>query len=274
MKIYLMTDLEGVCGVKNSVDWVHMDSRFYPQACRLLTHEVNAAASGFLEGGAQHILVADGHGDGGIDPELLDPRVEFSRGWPEGFPFGLDESFDGIAWVGQHAKASSIGAHLCHTQSFDYIDLSINGVSIGEFGQLAYCAAELGVPAFFASGDRALAAEAESLVPGIVTCWTKQGTRKDSGKHCTTPEYARWNEGAVHLSPKRACEKIRETARHAALQLGKNRNRATLSLRPPFQRVAIFRPREQGGQKTISVEEHPSSVIALMNIPFHPKPME
>jgi len=188
MKIFLMTDLEGVAGVKNAVDWIYPTSPFYAVACRLLTGEVNAAVSGFFDAGASEVLVADGHGAGAIDVESLDERVEFARGWPQGFPFGLDSTFDGIAWVGQHPKAGTIGGHLCHTQSFEYLDLSINDISIGEFGQLALCAYELGVPPFFASGDLAFCQEAQKLCPDIVTCSVKKGVQTKPGDSCSAEE--------------------------------------------------------------------------------------
>ena len=158
MRIMLMTDMEGVSGVKNATEWLRPGDRRYEAGCRLLTREVNAAIDGFFAGGAKYVQVADGHGAGAIDIELLDERVEYARGWPEGWPFGMDSSYDGLAFVGQHAKASSELAHLAHTQSFQYIDLSVNGVSIGEFGQMTMCASELGVPSFFqASSVKTLA---------------------------------------------------------------------------------------------------------------------
>ena len=273
MKIMVMTDLEGVAGVKNFEDWCEPPSRFYGTACRLLTAEVNAAVEGFFAGGAEYVQVADGHGHGAIDIELLDSRVEYARGWPGiAWPFGLDESYDGIAWVGQHAKASSEYAHLCHTQSFSYLDLSVNGVSIGEFGQLAMCAAQLGVPAFFASGDLAFTQEAEALVPGIVTCAVKRGVTPGTGEECTVEEYSRRNAGAVHVLPGRACLLIREAAERAMEALKANRCQR-ISLEPPFERVAMFRPDQKGQPKTLSRESHPDCVIALMGMAFNPKPI-
>ena len=68
MRIFMMTDQEGVAGV---VDWEWADANV-DQAKRLLTLEANAAAEGFFEAGATSILVVDGHGQGGINPELLD----------------------------------------------------------------------------------------------------------------------------------------------------------------------------------------------------------
>lgn len=66
MKIYVMTDMEGVCGVVNHDDWVTPQGRYYAEGKRLLTMEVNAAIDGFAAAGATEIVVADGHGYGGI----------------------------------------------------------------------------------------------------------------------------------------------------------------------------------------------------------------
>src|SRR5437773_12215476 len=131
MKIYLMTDLEGVAGVLNAQEWTGPGQPYYDLAKELLTLEVNAAVDGFFEGGATEVLVADGHGPGALDVRLLDERVEFLRGWGAGpYPLCLDSSFDAIAWVGQHAKAGTEFGHMAHTQGFSYLDLAINGISI------------------------------------------------------------------------------------------------------------------------------------------------
>ena len=42
-KIYIMTDLEGVAGVRDSATWCLPDGKFYDEARKLLTLEVNAA---------------------------------------------------------------------------------------------------------------------------------------------------------------------------------------------------------------------------------------
>jgi D-amino peptidase len=268
MKIMLMTDLEGVAGVKNWIDWCRPESRNYDVACRLLTGEANAAVDGFFAAGAEYVQVIDGHGPGGIDIEKLDPRVEYARGWSTpAWPFMLDATFDGVAWVGQHAKASTAFAHLAHTQDFSYIDLSINGRSIGELGQFAMAAAELGVPGFFAAGDLALTWEAEALMPGIVTCAVKRGVIPGTGEECTHKEYGRRNEGAIHTVPARARELIREAAERAARRL-KEEPPPCLDLHTPFERVAVFRPEEKGEPRTTSRESHSESVIDLLGMPF------
>jgi D-amino peptidase len=272
MRIMVITDLEGVAGVKNAKEWLTVDAPFYRVGCRLLTQEVNAAVDGFFAAGAKYIEVCDGHGAGAIDIELLDSRVAYARRWPEGWPDGLDSSFQGLAFVGQHAKASSEFAHLAHTQSFQYIDLSVNGVSIGEFGQAAFCAAELGIPTFYASGDRALAFEAQALIPGIETCTVKRGVTQGTGEECTTEQYAQRNAGAVHLSPVRARELIRRTAEEAARKLKKHPP-DLIPLHAPFDSVTILRPNVAGQPKMVSRSSHRTSVIELMRMPLDPKPL-
>jgi D-amino peptidase len=274
MKLYLMTDLEGVAGVLNFQEWTGPGALHYQTARELLTREVNAAVEGFFEGGASEILVCDGHGPGAIDITLLDPRADLLRGWAEGpWPLRLDESFDALAFVGQHAKAGTERAHLCHTQSLHYLDLTINGVSIGEFGQLAMCASELGVRTIFGSGDEAFAKEAQALVPGIETVAVKRGVRAGTGEDLTAEQYERFTAAAIHTHPVRARARIRAGALRA-MQRAREEDFGIIPLTPPFERVTKFRPTENQPQKTISTVAHPTSLIAAMNLPDEPVPME
>ena len=269
MKIYLMTDLEGVAGVLNFEDWCTPESRYYEKGKALLTQETNAAVDGFFAAGATCVVVADGHGHGAIDPELLDPRAELMRGWPNGWPLELDDSYDAVAWVGQHAKAGTEFAHIAHTQWFSYVDLSINGVSIGEFGQLAMCAAELGIPSIFLSGDAAACSEARGLAPGIETAAVKRGTTRGHGDGLNTEEYAKRNLSAIHKHPQVARALIRK---HAERALRRLRSFGVIDMRPPYERIAVFRA--DGNQpRCVSRESHPSSVIQLINMPFDCKPV-
>ena len=127
MRIALMTDLEGVAGVRNFDDWCNPDSRYYETGRRFLTEEVNAAIRGFFDAGADEIVVVDGHGAGAINIELLDERAELSRGWGVYHQFGLNDNFDALAFVGQHAKAGTVKSHLTHTGMPNTYDLQING---------------------------------------------------------------------------------------------------------------------------------------------------
>jgi D-amino peptidase len=272
MKLYLMTDMEAVAGVLNHDDWCMRTSQFYEMGREFLTLETNAAIEGFFAGGATAVAVADGHGQGGINPKLLDPRAELMRGWPQGFPFGLDSSYAGIAWVGQHAKAGTEYSHITHTQWFNYIDLRVNGVSIGEFGQMALCAAELGVPVIFAAGEEAFAKEVQALTPWAETTSVKRGVTPGKGDEFTTDQYRARNLGAVHLSPERARALIRQGAERAARRLARGESFGLIPLKAPFEMVCRFRPNKEGEPRTRSRTSHPTSVIALLNTKFDPKP--
>lgn len=271
MRIYIMTDIEGVAGVLNFVEWCTPESRYYELAKELLTCEVNAAIDGFMVAGATDIVVADGHGCGGINPLLLDERVELMRGWPTEWPLLLDDTYDAVAFVGQHAKAGTEYAHLAHTQDWIYLDLRVNGTSIGELGQFAMCSSELGVPVIFCSGDRALCQEAQALLPGIETVAVKRGTTPGRGDELDADSYSKRNTSAVHLHPERARAAIRAGAERAVRRAAQERF-GLLPLVPPFELVIHFRARGER-PPTIATVRHPSSVSALMNMPLEPQPV-
>ena len=265
MKLYIMTDMEGVAGIINHDDWVRPTGRYYEQGKENLTEEVNAAIRGFFDGGATEIVVADGHGAGGITPNLLDERAFFMRGWPEKWPLLLDGSYDAIAFVGQHAKANTPFAHLAHTQWFGMSGYEINGVSVGEFGQFACCAAFLGIPVIFGAGDQAFTEEAEALAPGIVIASVKQGTTPGSGEEATAEEYARRNTAAIHMHPAKARRLIEERAEEAArLFAFRPASFPLIPLKPPFRIDAFYRSID-GKPPYRAYAEHPDSLIECMN---------
>jgi D-aminopeptidase len=175
--------------------------------------------------------------------------------------------------VGQHAKSGTPYAHLAHTQSLGYLDLSINGISIGEFGQLVMCASELGIRTIFGSGDEAFTKEAGKLVPGIETVAVKRGVRSATGDNLTSEEYMAFTGSAIHLHPIKARRLINEGALRA-IKRSKKEDFGIIKLSSPFERVTKFRPSANNKNWTISRETHPSSVIALMNMPCNPQPLE
>jgi D-amino peptidase len=272
MKILLSTDMEGCAGILNHDDWVIPQGRFYLQGRRILTEETNAAVAGFFEAGATAVTVIDGHGAGGIDPELLDERAELCRGpHPLGYLGELDGSYAALAFVGQHAKAGTPRSHITHTGWFNWIDESINGISVGEYGQSALVAMELGVPTIFAAGEEALAKEAQALTPGVVTVAVKRGLQDDDGMiGLDTDGYRAAKLGAVHLAPARARQLIRQGACQAIRQL--NRDPGSFgypAIKPPYVRLARFR-RKGDAPGFTARDTHPSSLRALVNMPYTP----
>lgn len=269
MKLLLMTDMEGVAGVVNSVDYCHATGRYYDLGKELLTREVNAAAAGFFAGGCREIVVVDAHGSGAIAPQLLDERLSFTRGHHEEiWPWGLDASFDALAFLGQHAKACTPYAHLAHTGNMGVLDFRINDISAGEYASLALCAKELEIPTIFASGEAALAPEVEQFTPGAVMVAVKFGLLPERcAPDATREEYAASKLSARHLAPAGARKLIEAGAREAALRLRRDPSSfGYLDLAPPWTLVRQFRAdtaRNTPAQELRAGDEH--SLIAALN---------
>ena len=272
MKIMIVTDLEGVAGVLDFANWCSIESPYYDKAKKLLTLETNAAIEGFFAAGATEIRVVDGHGPGAIDPELLDERVELQRGAASPiWPFTLDSTFDAIAWVGQHAMSRTPYSHISHTGTFDVFEATVNGLPVGEFGEFAFCAAELNVPVIFASGEEAFAREAAALAKGVVTVAVKRGCNSEEGLEDVSSEvYSRSKLSAIHLSPVRARELIRKGAEEALTKFIQSPGSFSLELPPPpYEIVTKFRKSEKNPNlPEVLYRRHETSFLAAMNAPW------
>ena len=82
VKILIAADMEGISGVTN---WNHVQAGHfeYPRFRKIMTDDVNAAVRGAFDGGANAVVVTDGHGSAtNILIEDLDRRVQLnSRQW-------------------------------------------------------------------------------------------------------------------------------------------------------------------------------------------------
>lgn len=222
MKVYILTDLEGACGVVNFDDYGVPGARYYEVARSLVTAETNAAIEGALEAGADEVLVLDGHGYGAINPLELHPAAKLIAGRPLNYPFEIDRSFDAMLIIGQHSKAGTPQGHLAHTGSFDVKEYTINGISFGEMGVNMLFAGYFGVPTVMVSGDRAACEEALSLVPNLETAQVKEGIN--------------WG-AAIHLHPTRARDLIREKARRG---IERRSEIPPYRMDPPYERVIEY----------------------------------
>ena len=268
IKVYIMTDMEAVAGVLDSEHWCRLESRYYDLGKELLTLEVNAAIEGFARAGATEFLVADGHGWGGINPKLLDPRAELARNWaPPPYPFSLERGFHFAAWVGQHAMSRTEFAHLPHTGNMGVFETTINGQPVGEFGEMVVCASQLGVRTIFGSGDLAFTKEAQALVPGMETVAVKRGTTPGRGDECDAETYGKRNLGAIHLQPEKARQLICEGANRALTRAMADKGFGIIPLKPPYERVTILRGKGKEPRR-VGRSSHPDDVIALMNAPL------
>ncbi|MGM0494485.1 MAG: M55 family metallopeptidase [Armatimonadota bacterium] len=244
MRVYIVTDLEGVAGISQ---WDPRHQGDTPHAAfkreqfgRLLTEEVNAAARGFFAGGATEVIVNDGHGAGStMDPALFDARIQVFHGLERpSYCTGLYEACDAIASVGTHAKAGTTQGNLHHTMSKDVRDYSLNGISVGETGLQAFLAGYYGVPYVFCAGDEWAVREMQDLVPGCVGAAVKFGTSRLS---------------ALTAAPECAREIIEEGARLSVERIGEVE---PLSLDAPVvfreeHEEPVFDPERQADRKHI-----------------------
>ena len=216
MKVYILTDLEGVGGVLDHPNWCRVDSPNILKAQKLLADEVNAAIRGFSKGGFDEFVVMNGHGCG-IDDKLIDSRakiVQLEREVEDDptYTYLMDDSFDAFAVIGQHAKAGTPYSHICHTGAFKVIDKKVNGLSVGEFGDMAIIAGEQGIPAVFASGELTFTKEAKELYPNIFTVATKEGISPGRGDDLEQSEYVKKNSEAIHYDHEKVLEEIEKQA--------------------------------------------------------------
>ncbi len=223
-RVYMVTDLEGVCGVD---DWDTRHSNYANEAKgvyersemqRLLTAEVNAAAEGCFAAGVEEVLVNDAHGAGRtILVEELRAGIRIYRGTerPYWLP-GLDGKCDAMLQVGMHAMSNTPHGTLTHTCTGDVREYRLNGMPIGEMGIAGAMAGYFGVPWVFVSGDLHACEEARKLVKNIVAAPVKEGVSRHS---------------AVHLAPADARKLIRERVEEA---IGRTAEIKPLVFKPPY----------------------------------------
>ncbi|MET9921496.1 M55 family metallopeptidase [Streptomyces sp. NPDC006435] len=168
MKILISADMEGATGVTWPADVLPGSPQW--ERCRaMFTSDVNAAALGFYDGGADEVLVNEAHWSmRNLLLERLDDRVEMLTGrhkslsMVEGVQHG---DIDAIAFIGYHTGAGAEGV-LAHT----YLANSITGVWLdgtrASEGLLnAHVVAEYGVPVVLVTGDNLTCVDAEGYAP-------------------------------------------------------------------------------------------------------------
>ena len=89
---------------------------------------------------------------------------------------GLDESFDGVIYIGYHSGAWTANSPLKHTcEDYVYNWFKINDKYASEFTINSQVADQLGVPSLLISGDEGACRDAAAEYPGIATVAAKKG---------------------------------------------------------------------------------------------------
>jgi D-amino peptidase len=170
--IFMVTDAEGVAGICRQ----EQTEPTLSELRELLTGEVNAAVQGFLNGGADEVVVWDGHdGSQTLSAATIHPKAKLLIGWP-GVTMTLDRGYSAIAFIGQHSMANVQKGIMAHSfSSLGIQNLLMNGKPVGEIGMVSALAGHFNIPVILLTGDRAAAEEIRGLIPQVETVTVKEG---------------------------------------------------------------------------------------------------
>jgi D-amino peptidase len=189
MKILISADMEGATGVTWPADVLPGTPQW--ERCRsMFTSDVNAAVLGFLDGGADEVLINEAHWTmRNLLLERLDERALMVTGrhkslsMVEGVQHG---DVDGIAFVGYHAGAGMEGV-LAHTYLPNSITaVWLNGVRASEGLLNAHVVAEYGVPVVLVTGDDVACEDALGYAPAALKVAVKEHVSRYTAV-CRTP---------------------------------------------------------------------------------------
>lgn len=183
MKVFLLTDLEGIAGVE-SIEQMDRTGAAYGAICRQLERTINIAVETCLQNGADVVYYLDGHGGGGnVNPGNIDPRAircENIHKWNE---MVQQRAFDCQIELGAHARAGTIGGFLDHTlNSREFFAIRHNGVEMSEVSLHATLCAKYGIPVVAVTGDEVACTQAEEYIPGIFTGAVKSAHCRNKAK--------------------------------------------------------------------------------------------
>jgi len=232
MKIYISADMEGVVGVVTQ-EQLGPSGFEYQRAREFMTEEVKAAIEAAFEAGATEIMVSDSHGNGqNLLIEKLPRNITLVRAFPRPLTMmqGIDETFDGVIFLGYHASTTNPQGVRAHTMSSATLaEVRLNGVSMPEAGINAAIAGHFNVPVIMISGDDAIVKEAGALLGGIEGAVVK---------------WAYGFHSARTLMPEAAYELIRQKVKQA---IGRIKDFKPYKIKAPVQldvRFKNYRPSE------------------------------
>ncbi len=232
--VFLITDAEGVAGVcrQDQTDPKNSEMR------QLLTGEINAAVEGFYEGGADEVIVWDGHdGSQTLSALTIHPKAKLLMGDPA-LTLTFEKHYTAIGFVDQHARADRKGGVMAHSfSSLGIQTMLMNGQPVGEIETQAALAGAFDTPVIFLSGDRAAADDLRAIVPNAELAVVKEGLA---------------NYVCLSLSAEAARALIRERARSA------------------MRNVGSIKPYKVQGPVTIQIERTTRNALGV-DVALHPE---
>jgi len=206
MKIFIVTDMEGINGVISN-EQASGNGSSNMEARKWLTNQVNAAVKAAFEMGAEKVLVSDGHNRcQNLILDMLHEKVLVVTGKASrklGPMEGISEEFDAMFMIGFHGKEGSDGV-LPHTVHGIINKLSLNNLEVGEIELNAAIAGYYHVPVALISGDATACMEAKEAISEVETAVVMEGLGMYS---------------AVIPTPSVACDIIYESTKRAVAKL-------------------------------------------------------
>jgi len=203
MRLFVSVDYEGIWGVPS---WEFMKTE---EAKQLLHRELNALlrAIGEMDGNA-YVLMVDSHAHGeNICRSMLETgsvKLDLISGYPRPnyMMTGIDDSFDGVMFVGYHTKVGGWGA-MDHSYSSSTIyRVLVNGKEVGESTINGFLAHYYGVPVILVSGSEELEEEIKENLPEAVF-------------HATNKTWSRFSAQSYHNALLTLPEKVHQALQNA-----------------------------------------------------------
>ena len=178
LKIYISADMEGVVGAVTG-EQLGPGGFEYEKFRQFMTNEVNAAIDAARAAGANEFVISDSHGNGqNLLIDQLPDDVTVIRSWPREHSMmaGIDDTFDGVIFIGYHASTNNTRGVRAHTMSSANItSVRLNGMTMTEGSINAAIAGHFGVPVIMVSGDDIAVAENQVIIgdiEGAVVKWS------------------------------------------------------------------------------------------------------
>lgn len=202
--------MEGATGITSWFDVIR-DMPQYEKGRELLTHDINAAIKGALNGGATEIWVNDEHlGSRHVLINKLDSNASVIIG-SGGRKFSLmediDASFNGVFLVAYHAREGTTEGVLNHTWMPNQIrNVWVNGKVIGETAISSLIAGHFNVPVALVTGDDYVTKEAKDLLGDVETAVVKYGISRYCAR-CLPPEES---SKIIQKSAEKAMQRLKD----------------------------------------------------------------
>ncbi|MEF9960108.1 MAG: M55 family metallopeptidase [Niameybacter sp.] len=230
MRIFITADIEGITGISN---WKLADDTPPQEARERMTGEVVAACKGAMAAGALDFVIKDAHGNGyNLIQEQLPKNAKLMSGWsnhPYNMVEGLDDTFDGIVFIGYHSNGLANTSPLSHTLFPKMIrGIYLNDEPASEFTLYAYVAYLLSVPIIAVTGDGGLIRTVGEFDPTIKTVAVQEG----------------FGGGMVSIHPELAKERIENAVKQSLSELKTVGWSSNVSIPEVFNLKVVFNRHE------------------------------